>query len=53
MSQNHRAIAQATFQYYNLMRLLVTKDDIKQQAALLGQENNNTIITQAHRALLQ
>ena len=53
MSQNHRAIAQATFQYYNLMRLLVTKDDIKQQAALLGQENNNTIITRAHRALLQ
>ena len=53
MSQNHRAIAQATFQYYNLMRLLVTKDDIKQQAALLGQENNSTIITQAHRALLQ
>lgn len=53
MGQNHRAIAQATFQYYNLMRLLVTKDDIKQQAALLGQENNNTIITQAHRALLQ
>jgi hypothetical protein len=53
MSQNHRAIAQATFQYYNLMRLLVTRDDIKQQAALLGQENNNTIITQAHRALLQ
>lgn len=53
MSQNHHAIAQATFQYYNLMRLLVTKDDIKQQAALLGQENNNTIITQAHRALLQ
>lgn len=53
MGQNHRAIAQATFQYYNLMRLLVTKDDIKQQAALLGQENNNTIITRAHRALLQ
>jgi len=53
MGQNHRAIAQATFQYYNLMRLLVTKDDIKQQAALLGQANNNTIITQAHRALLQ
>ena len=53
MSQNHRAIAQATFQYYNLMRLLVTRDDIKQQAALLGQENNNTIIAQAHRALLQ
>ncbi len=53
MGQNHSAIAQATFQYYNLMRLLVTRDDIKQQAALLGQENNNTIITQAHRALLQ
>lgn len=53
MSQNHRTIAQATFQYYNLMRLLVTRDDIKQQAALLGQENNSTIITQAHRALLQ
>lgn len=53
MSQNHRAIAQATFQYYNLMRLLVTKDDIKQQAALLGQENNDTVITQAHQALLR
>ena len=53
MSQNHRAIAQATFQYYNLMRLLVTRDDIKQQAALLGQENNDTIITQAHQALLR
>jgi hypothetical protein len=53
MSQNHRAIAQATFQYYNLMRLLVTRDDIKQQAALLGQENNNTIITQAHQALFR
>jgi hypothetical protein len=53
MGQNHRAIAQATFQYYNLMRLLVTKDDIKQQAALLGQENNDTIITQAHQALLR
>lgn len=53
MGQNHRAIAQATFQYYNLMRLLVTRDDIKQQAALLGQENNNTIITQAHQALLR
>lgn len=53
MSQNHRAIAQATFQYYNLMRLLVTRDDIKQQAVLLGQENNNTIITQAHQALFR
>ena len=53
MGQNHSAIAQATFQYYNLMRLLVTRDDIKQQAALLGQENNNTIITQAHQALLR
>ena len=53
MGQNHRAIAQATFQYYNLMRLLVTRDDIKQQAALLGQENNDTVITQAHQALLR
>lgn len=53
MSQNHRAITQATFQYYNLMRLLVTRDDIKQQAALLGQENNDTVITQAHQALLR
>ena len=33
MSQNHRAIAQATFQYYNLMRLLVTRDDIKQHCS--------------------